>query len=343
MKVPTQNFLVTDDIESLAADWIARHDAGLTQHEHAALRAWLAADPRHAAAFAGLQDVWATLNQPRLAGRGENLLRATAAHEARRASHRRRGYALAVAGLAAAAALVFAFVPLRRASTAALASTMVLRPDRQVLPDGSSVELAAGTEIAVEFSPARRGVRLVRGEALFEVTKDPTRPFVVSAGSVDVRAVGTAFSVRFAPTEVAVLVTEGRVAVQRNAPATAASPAAALPEPTFVSAGNSFVVPSSFLAAVAPPLPRAVSASQVATALAWRSRRVEFTATPLAEAVAMMNRQNAVQLSLADTATAELRITGVFWTDDPEGFARLLAASLGLKATPAVGGPRLSS
>jgi transmembrane sensor len=339
MKPPAQTLPSNGaELETLAADWIARRDAGLTLAEAAALRAWVAADPRHAAAFEELQGVWAALNQPRHAGRGEDLLRETAAREAWQAAGRRRRFVLAGAGLAAAAALVLAFVPLRRVFTAPETSTVTLRPDRQVLPDGSVVELAAGAEIAVEFSPARRGVRLVRGEALFEVAKNPARPFVVSAGSVDVRAVGTAFSVRFAPTEVAVLVTEGRVAVERNDSPAVPLPAAS-PEPTYVSAGNSVVMPANLPVAVAAaPLPQAVSPGQVAQALAWRSRRVEFTSTPLAEAVAMMNRQNAVQLSFADPATAELRITGVFWTDDPEGFSRLLASSLGLKVAPAAGG-----
>ncbi|MGH7956064.1 MAG: iron-containing alcohol dehydrogenase, partial [Opitutaceae bacterium] len=77
---------------------------------------------------------------------------------------------------------------------------------------GSVVELNVDADILVDFSPVRRAVRLVRGEAHFTVATDAARPFVVSAGGVEVRAVGTGFAVHFAPQEIAVLVTEGQVA-----------------------------------------------------------------------------------------------------------------------------------
>jgi transmembrane sensor len=64
---------------------------------------------------------------------------------------------------------------------------------------------------------------------------------------------------------------------------------------------------------------------------------VEFTDTPLSEAIALFNRENQLSLSLADETTAKLRITGVFWTDDPEGFARLLDSSLGIKSRSSPG------
>ena len=56
-------------------------------------------------------------------------------------------------------------------------------------------------------------MQLVRGEAHFVVAADASRPFVVSAGAVSVRAVGTEFVVRYSAREIGVLVTEGRVAV----------------------------------------------------------------------------------------------------------------------------------
>ena len=60
--------------------------------------------------------------------------------------------------------------------------------------------------------------------------------------------------------------------------------------------------------------------------------RVEFTNTPLNDIVALFNRQNRVQLALGDPALADIRISGVFWADDPEGFSRLIESSAGLQA-----------
>lgn len=75
-----------------------------------------------------------------------------------------------------------------------------------------------------------------------------------------------------------------------------------------------------------------MNATEIASALAWRDKRVEFSGTPLTEAVALFNRQNELQLFLRDRSLGELRVSGIFWSDDPAGFARLLAASFGVTA-----------
>ena len=58
------------------------------------------------------------------------------------------------------------------------------------------------------------------------MSKDPERPFLVSAGEVTVRAVGTAFDVRLAPTAVEVLVTEGVIRRVNNFPEGTSRPVA---------------------------------------------------------------------------------------------------------------------
>jgi ferric-dicitrate binding protein FerR (iron transport regulator) len=121
-------------------------------------------------------------------------------------------------------------------------STVVRRPDVQKLPDGTRVELNAGTEFVVEFTPGVRAVRLVRGEALFAVPKNPARPFVVGAGAVSVRAVGTAFAVRHGAAVVGVLVTEGRIAVERTGGDVVSETGVSVP--LFVSACGKAEMPS---------------------------------------------------------------------------------------------------
>jgi transmembrane sensor len=81
-----------------------------------------------------------------------------------------------------------------------------------------------------------------------------------------------------------------------------------------------------------PPPLEAVPPPQISQALAWRGRRLEFTGTPLLEAVELFNEQNSLQLSVADTRTGTLKITGIFWSDDPEGFVRLLESGLNVEA-----------
>ncbi|MFO1452012.1 MAG: FecR domain-containing protein [Opitutaceae bacterium] len=320
------------ELEDEAADWIVRREDGLSRREQAELEAWLTKDPRHAAAFAAVEVACTAVNAPRIQGRGDALGRQIDAYARGRT---RRRFALGMAGLAAAAAVAFAVLRPLPDRTVSGGPTYVVRPDVQTLPDGSTVELNAGAEITVLYTDRTRSVQLVRGEGLFSVAKNPTVPFVVTAGHVEVRAVGTAFVVHRGSDQVDVLVTEGRVAVVRvDTNAQTAAPGTAGAPELFLDAGRRVVIAAAPAVSTpaAPPI-QTVSTQAIAAATAWRDRRVEFTFTPLHEAVALFNSQGGTQLILANEATAQLRITGVFWTDDAEGFVRLLESSLDLKSS----------
>ena len=304
-----------------ASHWIVRLQKGLTPEERARFEAWKE-EPDNARTFERMQADWSLLNLPRQKGQAGALL---ALLDRRRRTRRLRLRVISGIGLAAAAGLaLFLALPSPKPGTATIgkAPTMVLKPDKKFLPDGSVVELNAGADITVDFSGPNRQVKLLRGEALFAVAKDPARPFVVSAGSVDVTAVGTAFTVRHGADNIRVLVTEGKVAVSQlrpDAPPTA---------PVFVAAGEHLIV-SSTLAA-----PQRADPALMVQELAWRGQRVEFTDTPLAEAVALLNRRNRLQIDIDDASLGDIRLNGIFWADDPEGFVRLLEDGMGVKARP---------
>jgi transmembrane sensor len=325
-----------DGLREQASDWLARRDAGFAPGEVTQFEAWLAAAAEHRAAVAELSEAWDEINRPREMGRANHVLRELAARQQLR-RRRRTTRVIAVSALAAAAMWVIALRPFAPRSTAMLPVSVTLRPMQQTLTDGSSVELNAGAELAVEFSPARRGVKLLSGEAHFTVAKDPARPFVVSVGSVEVSAIGTEFLVRRAHDEIKVLVTEGKVGVvrtvsnaARSSIATAATARAASPE--IVLAAGRQVVISTAIRDAAPNRTEQVAQNAIDAALAWRSKHVEFSGTPLSEAIALFNRQNKIQLTLGNPAHGRLRVSGMFWLDDPEGFARLLEASFSIKA-----------
>ncbi len=319
-------------IEDRAADWLARRDAGFAPADAAAFAQWRAADPRHAAAVRELENAWTLLGRPRAAGQAARVLADLEKRARIRHFRRARRFTLIGSGLAAAAAIALAvWLPSRLSlpPAAATAVTVTPRPERQLLADGSVVELNAGAEISVAFTAGRRDVRLLRGEAHFEVAHDPARPFVVTAAGIETRAVGTAFSVRLAEQDVRVLVTAGRVAVAP--PAVPAAPTAAERAPVLLDAGNRVTVA---LADPAAPAPESVSPAEIAASLAWRNQRVEFSGTPLAEAVALFNARNRVQLALADPALGSLRVSGIYWANDAAGFARLIGASFSLQVLP---------
>jgi transmembrane sensor len=241
-------------------------------------------------------------------------------------------------GIAAAAALVLGAELLWRLPTdagrGAPEKSYVRVNERQALPDGSVVELKDGSRILVEFTAGERRVRLA-GEAHFQVAKSTT-PFVVVAGGVAVRAVGTAFNTRLDADAVEVVVTEGRVAVAKlnpeNGSVPPGPPAFAAPAAVWaeVGAGQRGIVSLTTAAA-----PRISDLTPVETKhlLEWKAPRLQFAETPLSVAIEEFNRRNALRLVVADRDLGTVPIGGTFRADNPEGFARVLELTLELKAT----------
>lgn len=259
---------------------------------------------------------------------------------------RRRRRRLALASTACAVLLVaaLAWLPSRPgAPTAAVippvAGATILRPEQRVLPDGSTIDLNAGAEIEVRFADALRQVVLRKGEAHFQVAKDARRPFVVTAGGIEVRAVGTAFAVDLGARAVDVLVTEGSVAVNALAPAATPEPtvATALPPLAALEAGGRIVIDHATAAISAAALRHSqLSAADIQTRLAWRVPRLKFASTPLAQVVAMFN-EHAVpgrdpRLLTAPEIPADVRVSGLLRADDVDSLLRLLAGEFGISA-----------
>jgi transmembrane sensor len=193
------------------------------------------------------------------------------------------------------------------------------------LPDGSRIELKDGTRVVVQYSETERRVKLTGGEAHFTVWKDRARPFIVDAGGVEVRAVGTAFNVRLGENAVEVLVTEGRVKVAGEQGARSLE-SGAKPEPLFISIGERAVVPFAGSGEQAPVI-TPVTVDDISRELDWQAPWLQFKETPLAEAVAEFNRLNRHQIVVADPALNQRRIGGRYRPDNVEGFVRMLNTS----------------
>jgi transmembrane sensor len=206
---------------------------------------------------------------------------------------------------------------------------------RQVeLPDGSSIRLNTDSAVEVRYEAAVRRVRLVKGEAYFSVAKNSARPFIVRAGDVDVRVMGTVFNVRLRPESVDVLVTEGRVRVvppvaEPATPGPSSSPAAdgLLPE---LTAGQKMSVALGAQAAV--PAPIEVSPAERRQTLAWQERRLDFDAAPLGDILAEFNRYNRHRLVVTDPQLAAQRFGGSFPAGDYLTFVRMLEFDFGIVA-----------
>lgn len=323
-------------IEQQAAAWILAADRGLTPAEQDAFSAWLAADPRHGEEFARHKRHWRRLDglaewRPEHGARPNPDLLAPPL--------RRRVVRFVpwMTVLAAAAAIVLSFTFWSREIPPAGAATqaaMPASPNQRVLEDGTIVELNNDAALTVHYSPAERRVTLERGEAHFAVTKNEVRPFVVRAGGVDVRAVGTAFNVRVDAATVEVLVTEGRVQLETQPAAEAvAAGSASEPKPAplpILEARQRAVV--SLAAERVEPQIATLTAGEIERVLAWQHRLLDFTAAPLSQIVAEFNRRNVVQLVIIDPELAAERVTATFRSDNVEGFVNLLEAGFGARA-----------
>jgi transmembrane sensor len=175
------------------------------------------------------------------------------------------------------------------------------------LSDGSVITLNTATEIRLRFSADRRGVELVAGQANFEVAKDAGRPFIVTAGNRSVRAVGTQFDVFKSGDKVTVTLIEGKVAVTPADASSASAPRSsnAKPDEILLAAGEqlTYGLKSELTAPTSADIPRVE---------AWRARKLDFSDTPLAEAIAEANRYSVVQIVLKAPAFKEARISGRF-------------------------------
>lgn len=331
MSTPSSN-PVELRIRREAAEWLTRQDRGLTATEQDEFLQWLAADPRHGSWFSRHRAGWRRLDaiadwRPE---HGTEPNPDLLARPVRRLWARPMFMAAFAASLALAAVGFWARAPLAPlAVTAPLADSGGY--ERRILDDGSVAELNHGAEIEVNFTADERRVVLRRGEALFTVTKNPQRPFIVRARGVDVRAVGTAFSVRLEAASVEVLVTEGKVQVAPPVVAiTAIHPVATPPVPApLVVAGERALVT---LAAPAPPQITKTTQAQLARVRAWQPQLLDFSSTPLAEVLTELNRRNRVQLILADPACAHVPIVASMRSDNIEGFVSLVTAEAGLRA-----------
>lgn len=197
-------------------------------------------------------------------------------------------------------------------------TTVVGEWDQTMLADGTVLRIGPNTTLRWSFDAGQRVIVLSRGEAVFEVAKDPSRPFIVTTSLGDVRAIGTEFGVSLVNTSTAVVtVAHGKVAVSKpNAGNVVADGASAV---TQLVADQQIVMSASGEQPV-----KQVNATRE---LQWATGYYEFRGETVGEAVEEFNRRNKLQVVMSDPAIGAIAMP--FTTvklDDPESFAVMLAA-----------------
>lgn len=316
-----------------AAHWLVLHDAGaLSASEEAEFEAWHD-DPAHADAYRRAAGAMAIFGAD--AGSDPNLRALRQAALEAGPAPRRHYYAIAASLLVAislGAATLFLLRPegMMGNSPGARSSTVIAASgspeavagtteystgigERRVvrLADGSSVTLNTRSKLTVAFTANRRIVRLARGQALFEVAHDRSRPFIVEAADRQITALGTVFEVRVDPGRVNVVLFQGRVVVDRLPDAASGYEPAAMPS-AILKPGEQF---SAELGA-----PQKVATVDTQRELLWRDGFVEFDDEPLGRAVAEINRYTKRPITLSNDGVAALHVSGLYRTGSPDQF-----------------------
>jgi transmembrane sensor len=291
-----------------------------------ALDAWLAESLDHAVAYQAISQTWSALKGAAqdpaiLSLRQETARRLTPTHSASRRPLRWAAAALLILFLGASLWILvpragFEFSPLAwlesESQTPMSRTYATKRGDRLsiTLDDGSRITLNTATQLDAVFSKKARTVRLVHGEALFEVAKDAFRPFVVQTDNHRFIAVGTAFDVHIETDQVKLTMLEGTVRAEH-----AESGATVR---TTVTAGEQLIANSH-----AEDRIRRIDPERETS---WRRGQVIFDNTPLSEAVDELNRYSSTHIELADPKLADLRLSGTFATGGTSAFVEAIAA-----------------
>jgi transmembrane sensor len=292
-------------IKAEAAAWLARlHGPARTSEVEAGLRRWLRADPEHRRAFEALTEVWEQLATP---------LTAPLPRVAHHYSAPRLGLP-SLWAIATITVLVSATVLFHLFKTPSYV-TGTGEQRQLTLTDGSRVWLDGQTRIDVDYRSTTREIRLRRGEAYFEVSHNPKRPFIVHAGTHSVTALGTVFDVRYVSGKTAVTLLEGRVQVDA---APSGRRGADDETARVLSPGDRLKIE--------PNSPAALDRPALSTVTAWRFGEVMFDNTLLSAAIEELNRDNPTKMILDNPAIGALRVSGVYHTGDNAEFARSVAA-----------------
>jgi transmembrane sensor len=316
-----------------AAAWIARlHGEDRTAPVEAGFQRWLAANPDHRAAFDMANDIWAG---------AEHLPKPPTPTFVR---WPKAGLVVTLPRALAAAALVaIVAIGVSLYSRDAGLATRVGEQRNLTLEDGTRISLNTASRVHVRYDRTARRVELDEGEAYFEVAKRPRWPFIVIAGGKQVVARGTAFLVRRDEDSLAVTLVEGKVIVGPAGETVASIPTASgstagTSESSnivghrrgAVTAADVTLVPGQRLTFADHEQPR-LDRPPLERVIAWQRGQIILDHTPLADAVAEMNRYSRVTLKIEEPEARRAEVTGIFRIGDSHSFAQAVAETYHLE------------
>lgn len=296
-------------LRAQAVDWMLRLQE---DPEDAALQArfqhWLAEDPARAVVYDRAR---------RAMGDASHLLTSDldfAQNAAHKPLMRRRNVAaLLLLFLGGSIAFTLADGPMRLRADVI---TGTGEPRTITLADGSTVEMNAESAIAIHLTPGERRIKLLRGEAFFQVAADATRPFVVEANKGTTTALGTAFDINLTERDTRVVVTEHAVMVASE------------------DGGRAHrLVEGQQIAYDPDGRLHAPEMADIDTATAWRQGRIIFEDRPLSSVVEQIDRYVPGRIIIPQSDLANRRISGSLDLAKPDAALDAFANAIGIRVT----------
>lgn len=325
-----------------AASWIAKIDRGLSSPEEQQLNQWLEASPLHGEALIKCASMWDMLDVLKPISKLIPMREVEFGDADETSEHVNTGGRVGLKTLAVAASVLLTmgaiglwnWIPMVSAPSNNVVSqpTPAVNPARIIrhyqtaigetttfaLSDGSLMQLNTNSKVAVEYSASQRHIELIKGEVFFDVAKNPNKPFVVASGDDRVTAIGTAFSVdNSVDKSMEVIVTEGKVLVNRQHNAAAASYA-----DLYLTPGQRVVVRDD--------RPQVSSESDPTASLAWREGFVVFNGEPLSEVIREIDRYTALSFRITDPSLSNIPVGGYFKTGDLDQLLLILQQNFGV-------------
>lgn len=309
-----------DPFAAEALDWFVRlQGASGDPATSRAFRAWLNGDPRRAAAFEKVTEVWGA---PEFLQATKNVAKATGFVAPRRKS-RRRSLAKKAAAVATAVVVAFGLAKAPDLMLHLRADYVTAAGEQRAvtLPDGSRVTLNTESAIALDFVKGQRDVRILKGEAYFDVRSGSPIPFRVAGHFGDVEVRGTAFSVKLDDREDNVVLSRGAVDVaSRTQPQ----------EHALLSPGEMVSVTATSISPV-----RKIDTER---SLAWLEGRIIFDDQPLGDVLNDLRRYYSGRIFVANSAIERVAVSGNYKLDQPLLVIQSLAEAAGATVTTLPGG-----
>ena len=339
-----------EHIAAEAAEWFVQF-RDKQAVDPAAFAEWLTRSPAHVQEFLAVSALWSTLGVRGSTGYApEDLIAAARAEQAQRRvvplnapraesslgasgvyRRRIRRFAVGIAASLLLGLVVWGGIALSRRGSE---FTTAVGEQRSItLSDGSVLFLNTNSQVRVRLGRQHRDIDLVRGEARFQVARNPQRPFVVVTADATIRALGTVFNVAMAKEGTQVAVIEGRVELRERGTSYAQPPLSAVD--SAASNGTSEIRKSQQARVELAAGERAAVTRKgiepdvgpsIESVNAWTEHRVVFRDKTLAEVVGEFNRYRLQQLIIDDPGLAGLRISGTFDPSDPDSLVAYLGA-----------------